>query len=74
MTEEMNKCCPSENGVHKIVWDSQILFSDNLINIEGRCIQCRADFQKTYEEVGIVILNTHDNTFENYDYEVKELN
>jgi hypothetical protein len=70
-----NGTCMNKKGKkHFIVWKAkEPYFEDDMVHFDGICINCRTEFQKSFQETGLTIISKHGRETNNFNKEVDEL-
>lgn len=70
------KCTKSDSGLHEIQWNyKDVEFEDDCARIEGECLKCNLEFQKTYQQTeGLTVFAKSTRNVFNFNQEVMELN
>ncbi len=72
-----NGTCMNQKGkLHIVEWDykNPEFPEDHLVTINGKCVTCDIEFQKTYSNPALSVISKTSRDVSNFNYQVDDLN
>ena len=69
------KCRKTQDGIHMVRFNyREPEFEDDLVHLEGECVACHLEFQKTYQQTeGLSVVAKSSRTVFDFNKEVTEI-